>query len=145
MGCTPAFSGEGKSASVFSGEVVFLPERRAGRLCSGALGPPAGPGFQVRALRRLGRLGSGLLEPAALERFGAHRTGALHSWLLKKEGSGEDKAPVSEPRACKGAARAETRPLRALGMRFVSRRLGVGGGGASSGNEAVVSLVNVRA
>ena len=82
---------------------------------------------------------------AALERFGAHRNGAIHSWLLKKEGSGEDKAPVSEPRACKGAARAETRPLRALGMRFVSRRLGVRGGGASSGNKAVVSLVNVRA
>ena len=35
---TDSFSGEEKSASVFSGEVVFLPERRAGRPCSGRAG-----------------------------------------------------------------------------------------------------------
>lgn len=61
-----------------------------------------------------------------MESFGAHRDGAIHSWLLKKEGSGEDKAPVSEPRACKGAARVETRLLRALGdaLRVLAARGG---------------------
>ena len=98
-----------------------------GVLAPGALGPPPGLAFRCgfRAGWKGWALGSRSL--AALESFGAHRDRAIHSWLLKKEGSGEDKAPVSEPRACKGAARVETRPLRALGMRFVSRRLGVGG------------------
>lgn len=87
------------------------------------------PGLAFRCGLRAGwegwALGSRSLE--ALESFGAHRDGAIHSWLLKKEGSGEDKAPVSEPRACKGAARVETRPLRALGDAL--RVLAAGGGG----------------
>lgn len=52
MGCAPSFQWRGKSASVFSGEVVFLLIAEPGVLVPGALVPPAGPGFQVRAPRR---------------------------------------------------------------------------------------------